>query len=111
MGTGSGERLRGRLGNDDEQEAGHHGGEVHHPDAGHELADGGQDRLRDLVHDLVKGIAGIEGYPGEDDPQENGGYQNVGQDRDEQGQGFDGLSSQALGLFVGGLDGLSERGP
>src|SRR3989304_4464571 len=69
-----------RSGNEDEEEAGHHGRQVYHADAGHELADGGQDRLRDVVDNHVEGVVGVEGDPGENDAEEDGGQQYVGQD-------------------------------
>jgi hypothetical protein len=64
-------------------------GEVDHAHARHELPDRGQDRLGNLVEDGVKGVAGVDRDPGEDDPNEDRDEKDVCQDRDEQAESCD----------------------
>ncbi len=77
------ENGHGGAKEDDEEESGHHRGDVYHAHARHELTDRGQDGFRDLEHKGVQGVVGIESYPGEDDPRKDGDQQDTNQDLDE----------------------------
>src|SRR3990170_110465 len=80
-----GGRVRDEVQEDDRQQW----GEVQHAQPGQELADGGEDGLRDVVQEDHHRVAGVHPGPGEDDADEDGDHQYDGQDLDEPDGGFD----------------------
>src|SRR2546428_4346927 len=61
------EKALGSLDDQNQYEVGHHRREIQHANARHELADGSEDRFRDLLNEDGERVRGVKVDQGEDD--------------------------------------------